>query len=156
MRHKKSKEEFMDAAKESLSIAGMCRHLGLKPCGGNYKIMHNAINKYNIDISHFNGKGWNKGLSFKPFTQKPLTEILVNGSSYQSYKLKHRLLKEGLKLHICERCKLNVWVDSPIPLELHHINGDHRDNRIENLMLLCPNCHAQTDSYRGRNKIRPF
>ena len=151
MAKNRSKKEFEKAAKEAFSIAGMCRNLGVKPCGGNYRIMHKAIKLYAIDISHFRGKGWNIGLSFKPTGAKPIDEILVKNSSYQSYKLKNRLLKEGLKEHRCECCGLEKWFDSSIPLELHHINGDNKDNRLDNLQLLCPNCHALTDSYRGKN-----
>ena len=152
MAHKRTKEEFEIAAKESQSIAGMCRFMGLKPCGGNYRIMHNAIRKFKLDISHFTGQGWNLGLKFKPLEEKPISEILINGSTYQSFKLKRRLIKEGLKEHICECCGLSEWQNNPIPLELHHINGNNTDNRLENLHLLCPNCHALTESYRGKNK----
>ena len=151
---KRSKEDFIDAAKNALSLAGMCRNLGLKPCGGNYKLMHNAIQEYAIDISHFTGQGWNRNLVFKPFVEKPLQEILVSGSTYQSYKLKNRLLKEGIKQHVCEHCGRSVWCDKKIPLELHHINGDNRDNRLDNLLILCPNCHALTETYRGKNKSK--
>ena len=66
-------------------------------------------------------------------------------------KLRQRLIKEGLKLHQCESCLCETWMGQPIPLELDHINGDRWDSRLENLRLLCPNCHAQTDTYRGRN-----
>ena len=150
---KRSKEEFMEAASAASSIAGMCRNLGLKPCGGNYRLMHNAIEKYDIDVSHFTGKGWNRNLVFKPFVEKPLKEILVKGSTYQSYKLKRRLLKEGVKQHKCELCGLTLWNNEKIPLELHHVNGDNTDNRLENIQMLCPNCHALTDTYRGKNKL---
>lgn len=154
MSQKRTKEEFEEAAKQSHSIAGMCRKLDLKPCGGNYRLMHNAIEKFALDTSHFTGQGWNTGLKFKPFEAKPIEEILIANSSYQSFKLKRRLLDEGLKEYKCELCGLYEWQDNPIPLELHHINGNNRDNRLDNLKLLCPNCHALTDSYRGRNKKR--
>ena len=154
MSQKRTKEEFEEAAKQSNSIAGMCRKLDLKPCGGNYRLMHNAIEKFALDTSHFTGQGWNTGLKFKPFEAKPIEEILIANSSYQSFKLKRRLLDEGLKEYKCELCGLYEWQDNPIPLELHHINGNNRDNRLDNLKLLCPNCHALTDSYRGRNKKR--
>ena len=154
MSQKRTKEEFEEAAKQSHSIAGMCRKLGLKPCGGNYRLMHNAIEKFALDTSHFTGQGWNTGLKFKPFEAKPIEEILIANSSYQSFKLKRRLLDEGLKEYKCELCGLYEWQDNHIPLELHHINGNNRDNRLDNLKLLCPNCHALTDSYRGRNKKR--
>ncbi len=61
----------MTAAENSSSIAGMCKYFGIKPCGGNYRIMHNAIEEYSIDISHFRGQGWNVGLKFKPNKPKP-------------------------------------------------------------------------------------
>ena len=152
MHKKRTKEDFEKAAKESFSIAGMCRCLNLKPAGGNYKLIHDAIIRYNIDIGHFTGQGWNTNLRFKPFQEKPLIEILVKDSTYQSHKLKRRLILEGVKLHVCESCRLTEWLGKPIPLELHHINGNNSDNRLENLLLLCPNCHALTDSYRGKNK----
>ena len=152
MAHKRTKEEFEEAAKQSRSIAEMCRTLGLMPWGGNYRLMHNAIERYALDISHFTGQGWNAGLKFKPFEEKPMNEILVKGSTYQSFKLKRRLIKEGLKNAICECCGLSEWQGATIPLELHHLNGDNRDHRLENLQLLCPNCHALTESYRGKNK----
>ena len=154
MAKKRTKEEFETAIKRSYSIAGMCRDLGLKPSGGNYRLMHNAIKVHELDTSHFTGQGWNTGLTFKPFTELPLKDILIADSSYQSSKLKRRLIKEGLKQNICEKCGLSQWQGLPLPLELHHINGNNRDNRLENLMLLCPNCHALTESYRGKNKKR--
>ena len=91
-------------------------------------------------------------LKFNPKSVTDLKEILVKDSFYQSYKLKKRLLKEGFKEQRCECCGLEKWQGMPIPLESHHVNGDNRDNRTENLQLLCPNCHALTDNYRGLNK----
>ena len=152
MAKQRTKEEFEIAAAYSYSIAGMCRYLGLTPCGGNYRIIHNAIRKYSLDITHFTGQGWNTGLKFKPFVEKPITDILVIDSTYQSNKLKRRLLKQGIKQPLCEQCGLTEWQGRPISLELHHKNGNNRDNRLDNLMLLCPNCHALTDSCRGKNK----
>ena len=97
MQKKRAKEDFEKAAEQSLSIAGMCRYFGLTPSGGNYRIMHNAILKYSIDIRHFTGQGWNTDLKFRPFKEKPLNEILTEDSSYQSHKLKRRLLPKASK-----------------------------------------------------------
>ena len=136
---KYNKEELEEAVKNSLSIAEVLRHLSIIPAGGNYFTIKRYI------------KLWNKGKHTICNPAKPLQEILKEDSIYQSYKLAKRLIKEGIKELKCEYCNLSKWQNKPIPLELHHINGIHSDNRLENLQLLCPNCHALTDSYRGKN-----
>lgn len=152
-KNERTEQEYRDAASKSLSIAGMCRALGLGAFGANYRRIHKAIEEYNIDTSHFTGQGWNVGLNFKPYKKYKLDEILVENSTYDNTNfLKYRLLDEGLKEHKCEKCGRTEWEGEPIPLELHHINGDRSDNRLENIQLLCPNCHALTDNYCGRNK----
>ena len=123
------------AVSNNKSIAGVIRDLGLKPAGGNYNTVNQKIKELNLDISHFTGKGWNVGLKFKPNKAKPLSEILVKDSNYQSYKLVKRLLSEEVKERKCECCNRTTWNNNPIPIELHHINGDHHDNRIENLQI---------------------
>ena len=65
--------------------------------------------------------------------------------------LAKKLLKEGIKKHMCECCLNTTWNGLPIPLEVHHKDGDNTNNKLENLQLLCPNCHALTDTYRGKN-----
>jgi len=75
----------------------------------------------------------------------------VVGRRVQSNNLKERLIREGLKKRICELCERKDWNGRPIPLELDHVNGRRDDNRLENLRIVCPNCHAQTSTYRGRN-----
>lgn len=81
-----------------------------------------------------------------------MQEILVENSTFTNTNhLRERLLKEGIKEHKCECCKRTEWMNHPIALELHHINGIKNDLRIENLQILCPNCHAFTDNYRGKN-----
>jgi 5-methylcytosine-specific restriction endonuclease McrA len=82
----------------------------------------------------------------------PMSELLVAGAYRGRNNLKLRLIKEGLKQPSCERCGLVDWLCEPIALALHHINGDRLDNRLENLELLCPNCHSQTDTFAGRNR----
>ena len=149
---KRTKEDYELAIRDSYSIAETCRKLGIRPTGGNYRVINNIIEKYELDTSHFTGQGWNVGLKFNPSPAQPIDEILVKDSSYQSFKLKKRLLKEGIKEYKCECCGLKEWLNEPIPLELHHINGDNKDHRLENLQMLCPNCHAKTDTYRRRKK----
>ena len=153
MKHKVNDEEFSEIVKSSLSIAEVIRKCGRIPAGGNYQVIKKRIQKLNLSTEHFTGQGWNTGDRYKiAVPAKPLQEILVKGCYYQSYKLAKRLIKEGLKERKCECCGNTTWLDKGIPLELHHINGDNTDNRLENLQLLCPNCHAMTDNYRGKNK----
>lgn len=87
-------------------------------------------------------------------TATPMAELLVAGTYRGRYNLKLRLVKEGLKQEACERCGLGEWRGEPLSLALHHINGDRLDNRLDNLELLCPNCHSLTDTYSGRNGHR--
>lgn len=143
--------DLVEAVKDSKSVAAVIKKLGLKPAGGNYQTVNNKIKELNLDTSHFTGQGWNIELKFKPIIAKPLKDILVKECNYQSYKLAKRLIKEGYKECKCEICNLTEWLGKPIKLELHHINGVHTDNRLENLQLLCPNCHSYTDNYRGKN-----
>lgn len=153
-KNERTKEEFLAAAKKSYSYAGMCRELGLGEFGANYRRIKRAIADYDIDISHFTGERWNKNIEFCPSTQtnKTIEEILVENSDFDnSHRLKNRLFYNGLKKQQCERCGRTEWEGEPIPLELHHINGVHNDNRIENLQILCPNCHALSDNYCGKN-----
>jgi hypothetical protein len=83
---------------------------------------------------------------------EPLEAVLASGRRRNRNHVKHRLLVAGLKEERCEECGLVAWRGRPLGLELHHINGDGLDNRLENLQLLCPNCHSQTDTWGGRNK----
>lgn len=101
----------------------------------------------------YKGNMSGKGFKAPPF-RKPVEDYLFNGSTISSHKLKLKLLRDDLKQKICERCKGEKWLDKEMPLELHHINGDRFDNRISNLQLLCPNCHALTDNYSGRKPLR--
>ncbi|MFZ4500433.1 MAG: HNH endonuclease signature motif containing protein [Minisyncoccia bacterium] len=146
-------ENLIAAVKDSLSVRQVIKKLGLIEAGGNYVQIQQRIKALNIDISHFTGKGWNKGGVFRPIPLQELSSLLINGSLVQSHKLKKRLFREGLKKPQCELCNWSKEsLDGRIPVELDHINGNRFDNRIENLRILCPNCHSLQPTHRGKNK----
>lgn len=151
MKHSYTIEEFKNAVQGSYSIAQALTKLGVSPRGGNYRVFKKFEKLYEVDTSHFTGQGHLRGKTHN-FNTIPLDEILVKDYEYSSNKLRKRLISEGIKEHKCECCGLNEWLDEPIPLELDHIDGDHYNNMLENLKILCPNCHAKTPTYRGKNK----
>lgn len=152
MRTSWNEEQFIQAVRSHTSMSQVLRALGLQPAGGNYKTLHYHVARLGLDTSHWKGKGWNKGLEVTCREALPLVEILVEGSHYSSNRLRKRLIKEGYFQHKCYKCQRSQWLGALIPLELEHINGINNDHRLGNLTLLCPNCHALTPTYRGRNQ----
>jgi len=104
----------------------------------------------------FSGATWTQAVARGDITPRPraipLREVLVAGRRTSRYNLKLRLIAEGLKRHACEECGISEWQGNRLSLDLHHRNGDPADNRLENLNLLCPNCHSQTDTFGVRNR----
>jgi hypothetical protein len=158
--HKYTLEELTEAISTSRSIRQVLIKLGVVPYGGNYDVFRKAVKYYDISIEHFDGQGWNtedhSGILSKQSYKKTrkLEDILNKNTTYPTSKLRKRLVKAGLKQEQCQMCGITHWLNIPVSLELDHINGDRYDNRIENLRLLCPNCHSTTETYRGRNKSR--
>ncbi|PIT91494.1 HNH endonuclease [Candidatus Kaiserbacteria bacterium CG10_big_fil_rev_8_21_14_0_10_49_17] len=145
--------QLVVAVRTSTSVRQVLLKLGLQPAGGNYTQIHLYIREMGLSTDHFLGQGWSRGLKDRVGNGRPLREILRKNSDYQSFKLKKRLFREGLKREQCELCGWNKRApDGRLPLELDHINGDKRDNRLENLQILCPNCHSLQPTHRGMNK----
>lgn len=126
---------------EHRSKAFICSKLQCKPL-----TLESYLTKLNIIY-----KG-NKGGKGRTSIKKLATDYLHKGSTINPHNLRLKLIRDEIKVAECEGCKSTNWLAGSIPLELHHINGDNHDNRLENLQLLCPNCHALTDNHAGKGK----
>jgi hypothetical protein len=128
------------------SLTEILRHFGLRPAGGNYKVLRRWIEAWGIDVGHFTGT--------PPPRRRaaiPLEDVLVPGSTYQRASLKQRLYDRGLKQRVCELCgQGEEWRGRRMSLILDHINGVADDNRLENVQIVCPNCAATLDTHCGR------
>ena len=133
-----TEQDISEAVSNSTSIAGVLRCLDLVPIGGNYTTIKKRIIQLSLDTSHFLGGAWMpKGWHIKTF------DDLTNPTA-----IKKRLIQE--RGHSCESCQLQEWLNNPIVLEMDHINGHRDNNERNNLRLLCPNCHSQTQTWRRR------
>ncbi|MFJ3860983.1 HNH endonuclease signature motif containing protein [Streptomyces sp. NPDC090085] len=147
---------------EAVSASGtmyeVLRRLGLDAVGGNHTHITRRVRALGIDTSHFTGQPRTDGTR-SGHRRRTASEILcVDPSPHPrrtpSATLRRALLELGTA-ESCAECGIApVWMGEPLSLEVDHVNGDWRDNRPENLRLLCPNCHSTTDTYRGRAKRR--
>ena len=145
-----SKEVLENKVQNCYSIAELCRRLGLTAKGSNFKTVRRKLDLFGVDYSHFTGQAWTKNTNNPVYREKYLPHLQKH-SSLSSSNTKAMLFRLKLKTNKCENCGLTEWLGRPIVCELHHINGDSSDNRIENLQILCPNCHSQTDNFRNKN-----
>lgn len=144
-------DQLKDAVSKSTSVRQVLLSLGLKPTGGNHENIKRLMRENNLDSSHFTGQAYLKGKKNNWVPKKPMKDILQKGVVFHTSHLRKRLINEGYLDDICARCSIKEWMGKPLTLHLDHVNGDRTDHRIQNLRLLCPNCHSQTDTYCGRN-----
>lgn len=146
MRIQINETEFKEVVFSSITMAQASAKLGLH--FNTFKRIAVKLGVYNPNQS---GKGVKKDMSSVSI---PLDEILEGKHpSYQTFKLKNRMLRENILNNVCSECKINEWNGKPISLELDHIDGVRTNHKLNNLRLLCPNCHSQTDTYRSKNRI---
>lgn len=139
-----TKEEFEYLLKESRSWAEFAQKLGYsKQGGGAITSLKKAVKEYNLSTEHFLGQAWNKeNYDYSSFENGSYKK---NGKTTAIPLIKLR----GRK---CEDCGLEEWLGQPINLEIHHIDGDRSNNSLENLKLLCPNCHSYTENFRKKKQ----
>jgi len=144
IRHRINDDVFRNACNNAKSMAEAAVMLNLH---------FNSFKKRAVELNCYKPNQPGKGLR-KASPKIPLTEIIDKGKHpyYQSFKLKIRLINEGIKKNVCESCGYSSWMGKQINLELHHVDGNRQNHKLSNIKLLCPNCHSQTDTFRAKNK----
>ena len=147
-----SDDQLREILLSSFSARECMLKAGWKVGGGSYNLVYTQAKRLGVSLDHFTGQGHLRGKSHN-FNRKPIEYYLVENCFHiSSHALKLRLIKDGIKDHRCDICDTTEWRGQPVPIELDHINGDHYDNRLENLRIICPNCHAQTPTHAGKNR----
>lgn len=138
-----SKEEIGQFVKDSTSYAQLARKVGYDVklgSGSAYRAVHQMVDELDLDTSHFIGQGWNKdNFDYSRFCY---------GKSIKTARALPAIA--ALRGYKCECCGLSEWMGKEITLEVHHKDGDSLNNELDNLQLLCPNCHSMTDNWRGK------
>lgn len=138
---KRTKKEVINACKNSKSMSEAARKLNIK---------HETLKKYATELGCWIPNQSGKGISKRKYS----TQDILRGKVFlKSRDLLRRLVIDGYKIYLCESCGLDSWQGNNLTLELHHIDGDRNNNSLNNLKILCPNCHSQTDNFRGK-KLR--
>lgn len=151
MKRKYTIEQLKEAVASSYSVAETLRKVGIKPYAGYYHTFYKTVEENSIDISHFDKNYRSNETHFREAI--PLEDFLSNKHYIKTTALKEKLIKAGIKKNKCEKCGISSWQGKPIKCQLHHIDGNNKNNNLNNLQILCPNCHTQTDNYSNRKHI---
>jgi len=140
---KVSNEQIIEACQTSITMMQACKKVGLH---------FNTFVRRAKQLNCYKPNQGGKGLKKPTIRGYLLNDILDNKhDGYATLRIKNRLLEEGIFQHQCVLCKKTKWNGLKIPLELDNIDGNRFNHNLQNLRLLCPNCHAQTETYRGKN-----
>lgn len=149
-----SKENVENAVKKANCWFDCLEKLGIPKVGGNWRTLKNKVKEYKIDVSHFNNvvaKTSNGKHKQRKLKERNSSEIFKYSPKISPSNLKSEYIKRILNDQPkCECCGITSWNNKPLVFQLHHINGDHKDSNVNNLQLLCPNCHSQTENYANK------
>ena len=146
---KYTRELLEPIVERSRSFRNVVVNLGLKPHGETITLVTKRIKQFGLSTEHFSGKSWHRGSL--AVNRKSASEMLKDGTELPAYQVKRALQEIGIK-HKCGECGKKMWRGVVLPLQVHHIDGNNHNNTIDNLKLLCPNCHSITGNwgFRGR------
>lgn len=150
MKYRQTKDEISKAILRSTTWAEACRALGRNDRGGNQVYLKRKAILLGIDFFHFKGKQWSRN---KSFNKIPIESYLSNDKYITSHKLRKKLVLEGLKKEVCEICGICEWMGKKAPLELDHKDSNRFNNNLDNLQIVCPNCHALETLSRKTNSL---
>ena len=145
-------DKIIENADKCVNMLDLCHKMGIENVGGeDYKEVRQLAQELGVELKFT----YKRNVLSNHNPKIEIKDILVENSTYKdTTKLKKRLFKEGIKEYKCEKCGITEWQGEPISLQIHHINGIHNDNRLDNIQILCPNCHSQTETYSGKNSNR--
>lgn len=143
-------DELIEAVKTSKMKSEVLRKLNLK-FGGSYKTLDRHIKRLGLDLSHFLTGAQRTAHARNHIKTLGMDDLAKHKQFMEGKHIKRKILREGLLEYKCSRCGVFEWLGERLSLHLDHINGDNKDNRIENLRFLCPNCHSLTPTYCGKN-----
>lgn len=128
-------------------------------CYEEQKTLHEAASHLSMSVVSLWRRAQKLDLKWSNLRRKSPKKIMLsdildgNYPEYQTFKLRNRLIKEGIKMNMCEVCGIKDWQGKEISMQLDHIDGDSHNHKLHNLRLICPNCHSQTETYCGKNKV---
>ena len=143
-------KDFIKVCQESKSMAQAAVTLGL-----HFNTFKRRAQELDCYITNQSGKGLKKSKNYIYSKYRPKIDLqeILNGNNpqYQTFKLKMRLFEKGIKTNKCEDCGLDEWRGKKLNCELEHIDGNRTNHKLENLKIICPNCHSQTETFRAKN-----
>jgi len=134
-----TKEQLVEAIKDSKTMSQAAAKAGIA-----FMTFKRHTEKHGLYVPNQSGKGVSK-------IKTQLSDVFDGTKHMVTNHLRKRLIREGFKTEQCEECGITEWNGKKITFELDHVSGVRADNSLENLKILCPNCHSQTPTFRGRN-----